>query len=132
MYAIARNAIIDYYRTNTNKKSQSIEEEFTDSLTPGKYNDTTKGLDCCLIDFINQLPHEYRDIIIDLEINGLKQKALAAKHNIAYPSIRSRVQRGREKLKQILLVCCHIKWDNRGNTLDVISRPSCKKNNLEN
>jgi RNA polymerase sigma-70 factor, ECF subfamily len=131
MYAIARNAIIDYYRTNTNKKSHSIEEEVTDTFTSEEYIDTTKGLDCCLLGFVNQLPGEYRDLIIDVEINGLKQKDLAAKYNIAYPTIRSRVQRGREKLKQILLDCCHIKWDNRGNILDVVSRPACEKNNGE-
>ena len=60
-------------------------------------------------------------------MKGVKQKDLVSKYNLAYPSIRSRVQRGREKLKQILLECCHIKWDNRGNILDVASRAKCEK-----
>jgi RNA polymerase sigma-70 factor, ECF subfamily len=127
IYAIARNAVIDYYRTNASKKSLAIEGDISDSFTNEEYNDTTKGLDCCLIDFVNQLPDEYRDIIIDVELRGVKQKDLAEKYDLAYPSIRSRVQRGREKLKQILLQCCHIKWDNRGNILDVVSRPACEK-----
>jgi RNA polymerase sigma-70 factor (ECF subfamily) len=62
----------------------------------------------------------------------VKQKDLAAKYDLAYPSIRSRVQRGREKLKQILLECCHVKWDNRGNILDVVSRPACEKGKAGN
>src|SRR3990170_4532206 len=126
IYAIARNSIIDYYRT-THKKNYSLEEDIAENFTSEEYNDTTKGLDCCLIDFVNQLPDEYRDIIIDVEMKGIKQKDLAEKYNLAYPSIRSRVQRGREKLKQILLNCCHIEWDNRGNILDVVSRPACEK-----
>ena len=127
IYAIARNSITDYYRASAHKKSLSFEENITDNFTDEEYNDTTKGLDCCLIDFVNQLPEEYREIIIDVEMKGIKQKDLAEKYNLAYPSIRSRVQRGREKLKQILLECCHIKWDNRGNILDVVSRPACER-----
>jgi RNA polymerase sigma-70 factor (ECF subfamily) len=124
---LAMNAIIDYYRVNSNKKGPDIREEISDSFMDEEYNDTTKGLDCCLIDFVNQLPEEYRDIIIDVKMKGVKQKDLAEKYYLAYPSIRSRVQRGREKLKQILLECCHIQWDNRGNILDVQSRPACAK-----
>jgi RNA polymerase sigma-70 factor, ECF subfamily len=127
IYTIARNAIIDYYRTNAAKKSMAFEGDISDSFTDDEYNDTTKGLDCCLIDFVNQLPEEYRDIIIDVEMRGIKQKDLVEKYNLAYPSIRSRVQRGREKLKQILLKCCHIEWDNRGNILDVQSKNTCAK-----
>lgn len=130
IYAIARNAIIDYYRANAGKSKLAIEGDVSDSFTDEEYNDTTKGLDCCLIDFVNQLPEEYRDIIIDVEINGVKQKDLADKYDLAYPSIRSRVQRGREKLKQILLDCCHIQWDNRGNILDVQLRPACGKDEV--
>jgi RNA polymerase sigma-70 factor, ECF subfamily len=127
IYTIARNSIIDYYRTNIGKKNLMTEEDIADSFTDDEYVDTTKGLDCCLIDFVNQLPEEYRDIIIDVEMRGAKQKDLTEKYNLAYPSIRSRVQRGREKLKQILLACCHIQWDNRGNILDVQSKAACAK-----
>lgn len=127
IYTIARNAIIDYYRTNKTKTSVAFEGDISDSFTDEEYNDTTKGLDCCLIDFVNQLPEEYRGIIIDVEMKGIKQKDLVEKYQLAYPSIRSRVQRGREKLKQILLKCCQIKWDVRGNILDVQSKNDCAK-----
>jgi RNA polymerase sigma-70 factor (ECF subfamily) len=127
IYAITRNAIIDYYRAGSGKNRLSLNENLADSFTEEEYNDTTKGLDCCLMNFVNQLPDEYRDIIIDVELNGIKQKDIAEKHDIAYPSLRSRVQRGREKLKQILLQCCHVQWDNRGNILDVTSRAACAK-----
>jgi RNA polymerase sigma-70 factor, ECF subfamily len=127
IYAIARNAIIDYYRGNAGKKGLVIEGDISDHFEDETYKDTTKGLDCCLMDFVNQLPPAYRDMIIDVEMRGVKQKDLVEKYNLAYPSIRSRVQRGREKLKQILLACCHIQWDNRGNILDVQSRAGCIK-----
>ncbi len=125
IYAIARNAIIDYYRKPAGKKHLDLKGDVSDSFTVEEYNDTTKGLDCCLTNFVNQLPEEYRDIIIAVELKGEKQKDLAEKYGLAYSSIRSRVQRGREKLKQILLECCHIQWDNRGNILNVQSKTGC-------
>src|SRR5688572_21571729 len=127
IYTIARNSIIDYYRSNANKKNLMIEGDIAENFSDEEYIDTTKGLDCCLINIVNQLPHEYRDIIIDVEMNGIKQKDLVEKYNLAYPSIRSRVQRGRDKLKQLLLECCNIQWDTRGNILGVQSKPACGK-----
>lgn len=126
VFAIARNAIADYYRSSITKKNLPLDDNSTDNFAEEVYNDTTKGLDCCLINFVNQLPVEYRNIIIDVEMKGIKQKDLVEKYQLAYPSIRSRVQRGRERLKQILLDCCDIKSDNRGNILDVIPKPAGK------
>jgi RNA polymerase sigma-70 factor (ECF subfamily) len=74
---------------------------------------------------IDLLPEEYRDIIIDSEIKGIKQKELAEKYNMAYPSMRSRVQRGRERLKQLFYNCCHIKTDRMGNVLEAEGRDDC-------
>lgn len=87
--------------------------------------DTSEGLDCCLIKFIERLPEDYRDIIMDSEIHGIKQKDLTEKYSLAYPSIRSRVQRGRSKLKEMLLDCCSIELDRRGNIMNVTSKKSC-------
>ncbi len=128
IYAITRNAIIDYYRVNSKNENVEIGDDYSEDFTDEEYNDTTKGLDCCLINFVKQLPEEYRDIIIDVDLNGIKQKDLVNKYNLAYPSIRSRVQRGREKLKQILLDCCNIQSDSRGNILTVESRAACSSN----
>ena len=74
---------------------------------------------------ISLLPEEYRNIIIDSEIKGIKQKDLAEKYGMAYPSMRSRVQRGRERLKQLFYNCCHIETDRLGNVLEAQSRNNC-------
>jgi RNA polymerase sigma-70 factor (ECF subfamily) len=125
IYSIARHSIIDHYRTKAGKKDSTVDaDDLLESFSDEEYNDTTKGLDCCLLGFVDQLPEEYRNIIIDVDLNGAKQKDLTEKYDLAYPSVRSRVQRGREKLKQLLLDCCNIQWDNRGNILEVGTR-SC-------
>jgi RNA polymerase sigma-70 factor, ECF subfamily len=131
IYTITRNAIIDYYRASNKMKTTSLEDDLAERFTDEEYNDTTKGLECCLSDFIHELPDEYRDIIIDVEIKNIKQKDLVEKYGLAYSSIRSRVQRGRERVKGFLLQCCDIKWDNRGNILEVEPIKNCSPSKLK-
>jgi RNA polymerase sigma-70 factor, ECF subfamily len=125
IFAITRNAIIDYYRRNANSKKAEITEKIVNEVKEENDIDTTKGLDKCLKDFIKLLPDEYRDIIIDSELKGIKQKDLAEKYDLAYPSVRSRVQRGRSRLKDMLLNCCKIEADSRGNILEATSKNNC-------
>jgi RNA polymerase sigma-70 factor (ECF subfamily) len=121
LFTITRNTIIDYYRTNANKKKVAIGEQLFESDDP----DPTKGLDQCINSMISLLPEEYRMIIIDSEITGIKQKDLADKYGIAYPSMRSRVQRGRDRLKQLFYNCCHIETDKLGNIIEAKRKSDC-------
>ena len=125
IFAITRNAIIDYYRKNANSKRTDMTDKIINEVKNENDEDATKGLDKCLKGFIQQLPEEYRDIIIDSEIKGIKQKDLAVKYDLAYPSVRSRVQRGRIRLKEMLLNCCKIEADSRGNILEAASKNNC-------
>jgi RNA polymerase sigma-70 factor (ECF subfamily) len=125
LFTITKNTIIDFYRVNAHKKSSPISEALADQILDESSMDATKGLDHCIHNLIALLPDDYRDIIIDSEIKGIPQKALAEKYTMAYPSMRSRVQRGRERLKQILHNCCHIQSDRHGNILDARLKDSC-------
>ena len=122
IFTITRNAIIDYYRINASLKNVEVNSVVEDSILVEESNDPTKGLDLCMKSMIDLLPEEYRTIIIDSELKGIKQKDLAEKYNMAYPSMRSRVQRGRERLKQLFYNCCHIETDSHGNVLRVQAR----------
>ena len=125
IFTITRNAIIDYYRRNAGQQKAAISEQLADEMMEESADDFTRGLDKCLNGFIHQLPPEYRDVIIDSEIKGIKQKDLADKYNLAYPSLRSRVQRGRTRLREMLLHCCNISADSRGNILERSSNNGC-------
>jgi RNA polymerase sigma-70 factor (ECF subfamily) len=126
IYTITRNAIIDYYRVSATKKSIAMDDDLAHHVLEEETVDNTKGLDQCMTSMINLLPEDYKDIIIDSELKGIKQKDLAEKYGIAYPSMRSRVQRGRERLKQLFYGCCHIETDSHGNILDAQRKADCK------
>src|SRR5688572_24231068 len=47
IFTVTRNAIIDYYRVNANKKKLAVNEEITDEIPEPEVSDSTKGLDQC-------------------------------------------------------------------------------------
>lgn len=125
IFSIARNAIIDYYRKNAGNKKTELTQHLLDEVPTEAYLDATKGLETCLGGFIQNLPEEYREIIIDSELKGISQKELSVKYHLPYPTMRSRVQRGRARLKEMLLDCCEIEVDSRGNVLAAKAKNSC-------
>jgi len=115
VYHIARNAIIDHYRA----RKETI--EIPDSL-PAEENGNTgpeiEGLKTAFRRMIYSLPDRYRDAIVLTEFEGLSQKALAERLGISLSGAKSRVQRGRAQLKQMLLDCCQFEFDRRGAVID--------------
>jgi RNA polymerase sigma-70 factor (ECF subfamily) len=122
VFIITRNAIIDYYRQKGLRKSADLSEELAENTFEELDHDATQGMDQCLAGFIDQLPEAYRPVLIDSELKGIKQKDLADKYHLAYSSLRSRVQRGREKVKQQLLDCCRLELDRWGNILEATGK----------
>ncbi len=127
LFTVTRNAVIDYYRVNASKKNLSWDESTASDMFEEESSDPTKGLDQCIYNMIELLPDDYKNIVIDAELKGIKQKDLAEKYNMPYSSLRSRVQRGRERLKELFHECCFIETDVRGNILETHSKDSCTK-----
>lgn len=125
LFIVTRNAIIDYYRVHTAKQNLLLDESAAAYTAEEELHDTTQGLDQCLNNMIELLPDDYRSIVKDSELKGIKQKDLAKKYNMPYSSLRSRVQRGRERLKELFHDCCYIETDARGNVLESRPKTSC-------
>jgi RNA polymerase sigma-70 factor (ECF subfamily) len=125
LFIITRNAIIDYYRVNASRQKFLLDESAAGHIMEEEPIDTTKGLDQCLNTMIDLLPDDYKLIVKDSELKGIKQKDLAKKYNMPYSSLRSRVQRGRERLKELFYNCCYIEADNRGNILESRPKSGC-------
>jgi RNA polymerase sigma-70 factor, ECF subfamily len=67
---------------------------------------------------IYHLPEPYREAVVLTELNGLTQPALAARLGISLSGAKSRVQRGRAQLRQMLDECCTFEFDRRGKVID--------------
>jgi RNA polymerase sigma-70 factor (ECF subfamily) len=109
LYRIAANAIVDHYRT------QKPWEELPDELAaPELERDYIAELASCLQPLIADLPETYRVALVLSEIDGLTQKEVANQLGLSLSGAKSRVQRGREKLHQLLFKCCDIETGRSG------------------
>ncbi len=122
LYGIVRNAINDYFKNSKHiVDNTQIIEKFTEEETQTL---NTTIADCCIKPFINKLPDNYRDALLITEFQDVSQKQLAEKLNISYSGAKSRVQRGKEKLKELILNCCSYQSDAYGNLIDTENK-SC-------
>ena len=115
IFQITRNSIHDHFRSKKNFKTEDFDFEISD--TEITENETQK-LSRCIKPMIDALPEKYKEAVRLSEIEGLSQKDMADQLNISYSGIKSRVQRGREKLKELLLDCCIIHADKYGNIIE--------------
>jgi RNA polymerase sigma-70 factor, ECF subfamily len=115
IYGIVRNTIRDHFRT---KPTIGMEIPVVATEEEDQFLNATIA-DCCVKPFIEQLPEKYKEALLLTEFQGVSQKDLAVKQNISYSGAKSRVQRGKEKLKGMILNCCAYKSDVYGNLMEV-------------
>jgi RNA polymerase sigma-70 factor, ECF subfamily len=123
VYQITRNVIVDHYR----KSDQAVEitSELPDVFAWEDADEEVEAeVAAWLRPMMDELPEKYREALQLTDIQGLSQKELAARLNISLSGAKSRVQRAREKLKDVLLECCHVEVDRRGKVVDWESRKS--------
>jgi len=114
IYLIARNAVIDHYRKR--KETVELPETLMDDSEPASAE--LDGLKAAFRRMINNLPEPYRESVVLTELEGLTQKELAGHLGISLSGAKSRVQRGRQQLKEMLLDCCRFEFDRRGGVVD--------------
>jgi len=117
IYRIARNTITDYYR-KTNKPIEFV--ELPEEIEEKYYEDQNSNREIagCLKAMIENLPDKYKEAILLAEFNHLTYKELGELLGISISGAKSRVQRGRKMLKEMLTTCCSFEFDGRGNIID--------------
>jgi len=76
----------------------------------------------CVALFVARLPSPYREAITLTELQGLTQKEAAEMLGTSLSGMKSRVQRGREKIRGMFEQCCEISVDCRGRVVDCEAR----------
>jgi len=117
VYRVTRNVITDFYRSQKHEEnicglSEDIAIEIEDEAS------VNGEIAQCLKTMIKHLPEKYQQAIILTEFQNLTQKELGEKMGLTVSGAKSRVQRARLKLKEMLLGCCHLEFDRRGNVID--------------
>ncbi len=116
VYQVARSAIAEHRRARTRHPvaSEAPEETSADAL-----DDT---VECYLTPYVAQfvamLPTPYRETLTLTELQGLTHKQAAEMLNASLSGVKSRVQRGRAQLRELLDQCCEFVVDARGRVIE--------------
>jgi len=117
VYRIARNTIADFYRKQRYEKGTI--ELCEDILSETDYESTANDeIAQCIRAMINYLPESYKQAILLTEFQHLTQRELGERMGLSVSGAKSRVQRARAKLKEMLMGCCHLDFDRFGNVID--------------
>ena len=121
VYQTARNAIADHYRAGPRREIASGDaadvSDVVGSLAAPADEDeqvAVQELAGCLAPMMEQLPQSHRDAIVWTEVGGLSQVEAARRAGVSTSGMKSRVQRGRRQLRELLEACCRIELDRRG------------------
>lgn len=113
IFQITRNAIADHYRNH--RETVEPEENIADS--PDEETIEAK-LAPSVAEMVRSLPEKYRTALQMTDYEGLTQKELADRLGISISGAKSRVQRARAMLKDLLTRCCHFELDRYGTIID--------------
>lgn len=128
IWQIARNAVIDHYR----RRRATVDIDSLDlGLEAENGSDIQELVLTWLAPTIEELPEPYRDAMRLSEIDGLTQAEVASRLSLSLSGAKSRIQRGRVKLREALQACCHFDFDGAGRIIgyrprrEVCARVAC-------
>lgn len=119
VFRIARNKVVDYYRSRPLGRLDGVPEI---GGGPEPDRNVNQEVSDWLPVFIDKLPSGYREAVRLYELDGVPQKEIAERLGLSLSGAKSRIQRGRQKLKRLLHDCCVFDLDRHGNVLDYRSR----------
>jgi RNA polymerase sigma-70 factor, ECF subfamily len=128
IFQITRNAIIDHYRSPERRRelpvglATEIEEDKKAIVVEEDENEAKYELSHCLRPMIDRLSPDYREAVRLVELEGLTHQEAAIKLGLSVPGMKSRVQRGRQRIRKMLDECCLIELDRRRGVVEFEER----------
>jgi RNA polymerase sigma-70 factor (ECF subfamily) len=119
IFQVARTAIADALRANGRRQARTVDLD-TDTLE-GPAEDSAAALGelaPCLVPFVRRLEEPYRSALELTALGGLTQQQAAEHTGITLSGMKSRVQRARAQVRQLLGACCALEYDTRGSVMD--------------
>ena len=122
LFQIARNALRDALRARLRRDGRNDTIESDDDLAAEPNAAAERAAEAelapCLTSMVNRLPEPYRTAIALTTLQGISQADAARQLEISNSGMKSRVQRGRDRLRDMLVQCCAIAVDVRGGVSD--------------
>ncbi|GAB4523738.1 MAG: RNA polymerase sigma factor SigZ [Haliangiales bacterium] len=117
IYQLARSAIVDHLRWAARHPQATTEPpELPQPAQPAQNEDeraVAREVAQYAALMVSMLPSPYREALTLTELEGLTQRQAAEQLGVSLSGMKSRVQRGRQRLRAALEGCCHIALDAR-------------------
>jgi RNA polymerase sigma-70 factor (ECF subfamily) len=122
LYQIARNAVIDHYRRT--RPVGPLPDDLVASNGFAHFEEPE--LPACLPGLLAELTEPDREALRLTAIDGMKQRELAERLGISLSGAKSRVQRARGRLREMIADCCHLELDRLGGVIDIRPNRECR------
>lgn len=127
VFGIARRALVDYYRKRGRSREETAGAAFEDEAeTAGEMldlnefegsHDVHEEVMSWLIPMIDELPVKYAQPLRMADVEGKPQQEVADFLGLSLSGAKSRVQRARQKLGEVLADCCKVEFGSEGRAV---------------
>lgn len=125
LFQITRNALTDHYRAH-DARSRHVggapQDAAAEPVIPEDETRDEQELAACLAPMLDLLPPSYREAVALTALQGVPQHEAAQRLGLSVSGMKSRTQRGRARLRELLLRCCQVDFDRRGGVAGFRSR----------
>ncbi|MEZ5102808.1 MAG: sigma factor-like helix-turn-helix DNA-binding protein, partial [Thermoleophilia bacterium] len=111
-FQVARNPIADHWRAREARREEPPSDE-------------RREVAHCLAPMLRQLAAPYREAIEPTDLGDRTQAEAAELLGLSVPGLTSRVQRGREQVRELPLACCEVAQDPRGQVIRFERHVAC-------
>jgi RNA polymerase sigma-70 factor, ECF subfamily len=132
LYRVARNVLIDHYRTRASRQRLTSGDPATAATVPAEepFADDPQAaqreLAGCLRSLFDQLAEPYRSAVTAVDLDGQTQTEVARRLGLSVSGMKSRVQRGRRQLRELLTECCRVHTSPSGGISDFEPGVNCE------
>jgi RNA polymerase sigma-70 factor, ECF subfamily len=123
VYRIAERAVVDHQRMRSRHPlSPAAPPETSEPAAPANGDGLEGELTECVALFVARLPSPYREAVTLTELQGMTQRDAADMLGISVSGMKSRVQRGRDRIRRMFEECCEMSVDARGRVVECTPR----------
>lgn len=114
-FRIAQSVVADHHRRRRPELvAEDGDEPDAEPEDEGNVNEIVAGW---LRPMLALLPDEYQEAVELVDVEGVSQRAYAERAGLSLSGAKSRVQRGRRMLEEVVRACCDLELDARGNVI---------------
>lgn len=122
LFQVSRNTMYDYFKKNKMTASLDGDWEIEDKSPSGNAKIVESDF---IVPMIDLLDEDYALPLRMSDIQKIPQKDIATKLSLSLSATKMRIQRGRNKLKDLFIECCEIEYDKNGKFIGCTIKESC-------